>query len=163
MFLRWAAPCAALILSGCASGNTQAVVAFAPQAAQSISVKDVEVKVATADAPPELGEIVRKHLLKELATCATGKTPVNVQAAISAYEGPNAAKAILIGHSVRLHGSVKFLSDIGTTLGDYDVDRTLSGGGLLAAGVMSGQPDNISSLYAKEVCTTIFGYKYPSR
>ena len=147
----------AFSLAACEYGSADAVRPLSVAAATSSYVSDIDVSVVTEEAPQSLAGTLETELRKELDGCATGSVPVRLEAFVTQYEGPDAVRALLIGHGLGMRGSAQIYASNGDLIGDYDVARSLGGGGIIPTVVMENGEEILSNAFAREICEEVFG------
>ena len=157
--LKWAALCATpLLTTGCVSyGGADAIHSIASNVSAHAFVSDVVVTDAPTSVRPEFKAVFAARALAKLQTCAQGDKPLRLEATIADFHQSNGAKAYLLGDANRIRGVAKLIdvSD-GSTVGDYDINRSVGGGGLLPAIAMSHAQEQMSDAFAEEVCKQAF-------
>jgi len=95
--------------------------------------------------------------MAQLKKCAKGDKPLRLEVAIGDFHQSNAAKAYLIGDANRIRGVAKLVDPAtGAVVGDYDINRSVGGGGLIGAIGMSDAAGQMADAFAGEVCKQAF-------
>jgi hypothetical protein len=147
-----------LVLAGCvARGSSDTVTQLPTQLAEHAYVSDIDIKSVPADAAPDFKTKLQAALEAKLKTCAKGDHPLRMNVSIARFAGENAAKTILVGSSNVIKGSAQLIEPAdGKVVGDYDIARSMGGGGVIAAVGMAGAEDQMTSAFADEVCDQAF-------
>lgn len=146
-----------IVLAGCQSSKSAAVLAISEDVAKASYVGDIVVVMDAANAPEGFAEMLTASLREKVDKCATGSEPVRLEAYIAHYTGPSPGNALLSGHGARLRGAARVYSARGTLIGDYDIAQTIGGAGLIGAAVMaSGVDQDLVNNFARDVCRKLF-------
>ena len=148
----------AVMLAGCTSSSSDAIKPLPSTLAKTGFVTTIDVKSVPANVSPEFKGALAAELEKNLKLCATGTTPLRLEASVAEFKAQNAAATIFIGGTNLIKGSVQ-LFDPATNqiVGDYDISRSQGGGGLIAAAAMAGPEERMTEAFAQEVCLQAFG------
>jgi hypothetical protein len=146
-------------LTGCHTyGSSEAIKSLPSDLTKEANISDIEIKSLPPDASPEFREELNTALLTETKKCATGTHPLKLSVSIGRLTGENAAQAILVGDSEDIKGSAQLIEPTnGTVVGDYDVNKSIGGGGVFAAIGMAGGEAKLAGAFAREVCNQAFG------
>ncbi|WP_145735697.1 hypothetical protein [Nitrospirillum pindoramense] len=146
------------IATGCMPfSSSEAVKPLSATLAHDGYVSDIEIKALPPDASPEFKGKLELALRTELAKCAKGSHPLRLEARVARFSGENAGRAILLGDSNVVRGSVQLFDTAdGALAGDYDVNRSVGGGGVLAAIGLSGAEGQMAQAFANQVCEQAF-------
>ncbi|MDG3440965.1 hypothetical protein [Nitrospirillum amazonense] len=146
------------LLAGCVPfSSSEAVKALPVTLAHDSYVSDIEIKALPPDATPEFKAKLELALRTELTKCAKGSHPLRVEARVARFNGENAGRALLLGDSNIVRGSVQLFDPAnGALVGDYDVNRSVGGGGVLGAIGLSGAEGQMAQAFANQVCDQAF-------
>jgi hypothetical protein len=147
------------LLTGCIPyGSSEAIKPLPVDLAKGSSISEIEIKSLPPDASPDFRAKLNTALLAETKRCATGAHPLKLSVNIGRITGENAAQAILVGDSEDIKGSAQLIEpDTGVVVGDYDINRSVGGGGVIAAIGMAGAEAHLADSFASEVCKQAFG------
>lgn len=155
--------CAALaglpvMVAGCvSSGGADAIHPLASAVSAQSFVQEVVVTEAPATVRPEFKAIFAARTLAKLKACAHGDKPLRVEFAIADFHQSNGAKTYLIGDANRIHGVAKLVDPAdGSVVGDYDISRSVGGGGLIAAMAMSHGQEQLADAVGDQLCKQAF-------
>lgn len=151
--------CACLIaLAACSSSEVSRIQAASKQQLDQVSAADVIVEHDRVVRGDELTGPVKGELDNALAQCATGEVLHDVHVTLTQFDGANAGQAFLIGDSASMTGNVKIVEKAtGALIGEYQVEGSLAGGGIIGAAMLSNPIGNLSKSFASAVCEDIFG------
>lgn len=147
-----------LMLAACiSSGGADAIHPIASDVSIHAYVRDVVVTDAPGAVRPEFKTVFAARVLAKLKSCTHGDKPLRLEASIADFRQSNGAKAYLIGDANRIRGTAK-LFDVadGGLVADYDINRSVGGGGLIAAMAMSHAQEQMADAFAEEVCKQAF-------
>lgn len=149
----------AALLTGCIPyGSSEAIKSLPVDLAKAGYISDIEIKSLPPNASPEFHDKLSLALTTEMKKCATGAHPLKLSVSIGRITGENAAQTILVGDSEDIKGSAQLIEpSTSTVVGDYDINRSVGGGGLIAAIGMAGAEAHLATSFASEVCKQAFG------
>lgn len=128
-----------------------------PDLAKSTYVRDIDIKSLPANVSPEFNATFRTALTTELQKCATGATPLKLQVTVTMYSPQNAFQTLMIGDSNKIKGTAQLVDAAGgNVIGDFDINASQGGGGVLGALAMSGAEGQMSKAFATEICSKAF-------
>lgn len=147
-----------LLLSACvSSGGADAIHPIASSVSANSFVQQVVVTDAPANVRPEFKDVFAKRALAKLNNCAHGNKPLRLDVAVADFHQSNGAKTYLIGDANRIRGTAKLVdpSD-GSVVAEYDFNRSVGGGGLIAAVAMSHGQEQLADAVGDEICKQAF-------
>jgi hypothetical protein len=149
---------AALLLSGCVSLSRSSTVTALPTGEAS-RLKVSEIKLTVADGvkvSPKFEDIFRQHVQAKLDACATGDTPVRLEAQVDRLDKSNAVMTAIVAGANVLRGSAR-LVDVGSgaVVADYRVGQTVVGRSV-AVVVMAKAEEELSDGFGDELCKQAF-------
>jgi hypothetical protein len=148
----------AAMLAGCTSSSSDAIKPLPSTLAKTGFVTTIDVKSVPANVSPEFKGALAAELEKDLKLCATGTTPLRLEASVVQFKAQSAVATILIGGSNLIKGTVQLVDPATDQIvGDYDISRSQGGGGLIAAAAMAGPEGRMTEAFAEEVCVQAFG------
>ncbi|HYD26153.1 hypothetical protein [Brevundimonas sp.] len=161
--MKWilAASLAALGLAGCVSYSSGDVILPLPQArAATASIGDIVLTGAPATVSADFPAIFQREVREQMDKCARGGQPLRMEVRIIELTGSNAAMAYLVGDSNVIRAQVALVEPgTGEKVADYDVSRSVGGGGLIAAVAMAEAEEQMSAALATDVCERAFGQR----
>ncbi|HEX4506583.1 MAG TPA: hypothetical protein VH722_12700 [Alphaproteobacteria bacterium] len=126
---------------------------------KSASISDIEIKSLPPGVSPEFSQKLNTALLAETKKCATGSHPLKLSVSIGRLTTENAAMTLLVGDSEDIKGSAQLIEPAnGTVVGDYDINKSIGGGGVFAAIGMAGGEAKLANAFAVELCQQAFGH-----
>ena len=147
-------------LTGCHTyGSSEAIKSLPSDLTKTASISDIEIKALPADASPEFRAKLNTALLTETKKCATGSHPLKLSVSVGRLTLQNAAATILVGDSEDIKGSAQLIEPAdGKVVGDYDINKSIGGGGVWAAIGMAGGEAKLANAFATEICQQAFGH-----
>ncbi|HEX8570607.1 MAG TPA: hypothetical protein VF699_11910 [Caulobacteraceae bacterium] len=148
---------AALMLSGCLNLSRTAIVASAPAAVvRDGRVERIVLAAKDIGARPELEAIFQQRVKAKLERCATGATPLRLEAVLDRVDKTNpVVTALLFGANVLRGAATLVREDTGEVVGQYQIGRTIVGRGP-AAIAMAEAEEQLSDAYGEELCKAAF-------
>ncbi|MTJ79460.1 MAG: hypothetical protein F8N37_00350 [Telmatospirillum sp.] len=120
-------------------------------------VNDVTISSVPDNVTGEFRSTLDMALRTELQKCAKGTIPLRLEVAVTLYSPQNAFQTIMIGDSNKIKGTAKLVDPrANTVLGDYDINASQGGGGIIGALAMSGAEGQMSTAFASEICSKAF-------
>lgn len=149
---------AAPFLAGCVTySSSEAVKVLPAEVAARARIADITVQNIPPNVSGEFRATLTEELRKQLGSCAQGADALNLQVSVTELRKSDAGKAILIGDSNVIKGQARFVEAAsGNVVGDYDVSRSVGGGGLAGAILMSAPERAMSQAFANELCSNVF-------
>ena len=146
-------------LTGCHTyGSSEAIKSLPSDLIAAANVSDIEIKALPPDISPEFSQKLNTALFTETKRCATGGHPLKLSVSIGRVTTENAAQTILVGDSEDIKGSAQLIEPAsGTVVGDYDINKSIGGGGVFAAIGMAGGEAKLANAFAHELCQQAFG------
>ena len=139
------------------SGGGDTVKQISSDLAANARVSEVVLAGAPANVSAEFATVFQQKVTEKLAACAKGQTPLRLEATISDFKRANPAAAYLVGSSNMIKGTAKLVDPAtGAVVADYDVTRSVGGGGLIAAAAMAQADEQMSNAFGDEVCKRAF-------
>jgi hypothetical protein len=147
-------------LTGCHTyGSSEAIKSLPSDLTKTANISDIEIKALPPDVSPEFREKLNTALLTETKKCATGTHPLKLSVSIGRLTNANAAATILVGDSEDIKGSAQLIEPAnGTVVGDYDINKSIGGGGVFAAIGMAGGEVKLANAFADEICAQAFAH-----
>jgi hypothetical protein len=150
------------LLAGCIPyGSSEAIKTMPADLVKSAYVSDIDIKSVPADVSPEFRGKLDTALHEEMKKCAVGQHPLKLQVSITRFSPANPALTMLAGDSNVIRGSAQLIDPAisDSVIADYDINRSLGGGGIIGVIGMSGAEAKSSSAFAAEICKQAFGAK----
>jgi hypothetical protein len=147
-----------LLLAACvSSGGSDTVKALASDVSSNAFVSQVELRTPPANASPTFQETFVSRVSEKMKSCAHGSRPLKLVVDITEFKKANAAATFLVGSSNNIRGSAK-LQDPATSevLADFDINRSVGGGGLIAMAAMAQAEEQMSNAFGDELCKKAF-------
>lgn len=151
-------PLPVLLLAACvSSGGGDTVKPLASDISSNAFVSQIELRTPPANASPTFQHTFVRSVSDKLKTCAKGSRPLKLVVEISEFKKANAAATFLVGSSNNIRGSAKF-EDPATSevLADFDIHRSVGGGGLVAMAAMAQAEEQMSNAFGDELCKKAF-------
>jgi len=154
---------AALILAaaigGCAAGSSDPVKQLPERWAKGGFIDTIDIKSLPENVSPEFRQTLITKLQEATKVCAAGKDPMRLQVQVVQFKKQNPALTYLIGDSNLIRGSAQLINPAdGSVVGDYEITRSMGGGGLIAAAAMSAPESQMTEQFANELCKQAFGH-----
>jgi hypothetical protein len=148
-----------VLLTGCHTyGSSETIKPLPGDLIKASSISDIEIKALPPDASPDFRDKLNTALLTETKKCATGAHPLKLSVSIGRLTGQNVALTLLVGDSEDIKGSAQLIEPAsGTVVGDYDINKSVGGGGVIAAVGMAGGEAKLADAFASEICKQAFG------
>ena len=145
-------------LAACSSSQVSRIQAASQDQLDQVAAADVIVTHDRVVRGEELIGPVEGELENALSQCATGAVEHDVEVTLTQFDGANAGQAFLIGDSASMSGRVKIVEkQTRSVIGEYQVEGSLAGGGIIGAAVLANPIGNLSKSFAESVCEDIFG------
>lgn len=150
---------AALGVTGCVSSDSgDTILALTDVRARTASVGEIVLTGAPETVSPEFAGILQARLREKLSQCATGDQPLRLEVRVLELERANPAMTYLVGDANVIRAQVALIEpSTGEKVGDYDVSKSVGGGGLIAAIGMSQAEEQMSSALGDDICARAFG------
>jgi len=145
-------------LSGCvSSGGADTIKAIASDVSSNAYVKDISVEAPPGVTGPDFKTVFVSRVGDKLKACAKGARPLRLAVEITEFKRANAAATVLVGSSNRIRGSAKLYSlEDNALVADYDINRSVGGGGLVAMAAMAQADEQMSNAFGEELCKRAF-------
>jgi len=106
----------------------------------------------------ELAEQLKSKFARAMPQCATGRRPHSLEIIVENYEGGGAGQAFLIGARSMINAQF-IIRPVGSevSVGDYQMQEILAGGGLLGAAAMAQSEAILSQNLAERLCKEVWG------
>jgi hypothetical protein len=148
----------AAVVSGCAASSSEVVKPLPEALAKNGFVQTVDIKAVPANVSPDFQATLLAGLQNTTKACATGAQPLRLEVNVVQFKAQNAAATILIGDSNLIKGSARLVDPASNeVVGDYEITRSIGGGGIFAALAMAGPESSMSDAFAQEICKQAFG------
>ena len=149
-------PC--LAAAACvSSGGGDTVKQINSDLSANARVSEVVVASAPANVSAQFQTVFPQKVMEKLGECAKGQTPLRLEATITEFKKANPATTWLVGSSNLIKGTAKLVNPTtGEVVADYDVTRSVGGGGLIAVAGMAQADEQMSSAFGDEVCKRAF-------
>ena len=161
--MKWivVASVAALGLAGCVNSSSgDIIMPLARDRAATASIGEIVLTGAPTTVSEGFPVIFQREARERLDKCARGDRPLRMEVRITELEGSNVAKAYLVGDSNVIRAQVLLIEPAtGATVGDYEVSRSIGGGGLFAALAMAEAEEQMSAELATDICERAFGQR----
>lgn len=146
------------LLAACVnSGGGDTIVPLPSELVRTGRVAEISVN-APAGASAEFPAVFRTRAQERLNRCATGQRPLNLQVDVTEFRRANAAATLLVGSSNSIRGVARLVDPAtGGVVGDYEINRSVGGGGILAVAGMAEAEEQMSTAFAEELCNRAFG------
>ncbi|MGV9008364.1 hypothetical protein [Brevundimonas sp.] len=150
---------AALGLSGCVTySSSDTIVALSSERAAAASIGDIVLIDAPDTVSADFPAIFQREVRERMSACALGTVPLRMEVKILELEGSNAATAYFVGDSNVIRAQVVLIDPTTSQkVGDYDVSRSIGGGGLFAAIGLAQAEEQMSEALATDICERAFG------
>lgn len=147
-----------LALAGCvSSGGADAIKPIASDISQSARVDSVALDSTPAGVDGQFKSVFIAAVQTKLNACATGSHPLRLVISVDDFHGSNGFKTWMIGDSNHVRGSAKLVDPAnGEVVADYDINRSVGGGGLIAAVAMGNPDQQMGEAFGEEVCKQAF-------
>ena len=148
---------AALLLSSCLSLSRSATVAAAPaELVRDGRVASIVLTKGDIGVSPQFDAIFQQRVAAKLGGCATGATPLRLEAALDRVDKTNpVVTALLFGSNVLRGAATLVREDTGEVVGQYQIGRTIVGRGP-AVIAMAQAEEQLSDAYGDELCKQAF-------
>ncbi|MBJ7484048.1 hypothetical protein [Brevundimonas sp.] len=145
-------------LSGCVTSSTgDTIKPLSADRARDASIGDIVLVAKPDTVSAEFAGIFETRVREELAKCATGSSPLRLNVRIIEMKGANAAMTVLVGDSNVIRGSAALIDPAtGEIVGDYEINQSTGGGGLIAAVSMGQAEEQMSRAFGKALCDRAF-------
>lgn len=145
-----------VLLAGCASSKTEAVMGLDAARAKTVALGEVVVTDQTGGNNASLVETMTTAIREKVSKCATGTSPTRFEVTVTELKGQNGAMTMLLASSSRARGKVKMIDmSSGATIGDYDLTHSKGGAGLIGVIALSGAEKNMSNAFGDQICTVV--------
>ena len=146
-------------LSGCVTSSTgDTIKPLSADRARGASIGDIVLVAKPETVSAEFPGIFETRVREELAKCATGANPLRLNVRIIELKGANAAMTVLVGDSNVIRGSAALVDPAtGEIVGDYEINQSTGGGGIIAAMSMGQAEEQMSRAFGKALCDRAFG------
>ncbi len=146
-------------LAGCVNSSSGDVITpLARDRAATASIGEIVLTSAPDTVSEDFPAIFQREVRERLDKCARGSRPLRMEVRVAELEGSNVAKAYLVGDSNVIRAQVVLIEpETGETVGDYEVSRSVGGGGLFAALAMAEAEEQMSGALATDICERAFG------
>ena len=153
-----AAAFSAIALSACvSSGGADAIKPIASDVSESSHVKTVVLTSAPVGVDAAFRDRFVAAVQSRLSGCAKGARPLRLELAVQDFHGSNGFKTWALGDSNHVRGSARLVDPAsGVVVADYDVNRSVGGGGLIAAVAMGNPDQQMGVAFGDEVCKQAF-------
>jgi hypothetical protein len=147
-----------VMVGGCATSSSDVVKPLPEALAKNGFIETVDITAIPANVSPDFQPTLLADLQKTTKSCATGAEPLRLEVNVAQFKGQNAALTILIGDTNLIKGSARLIDPASKeVVGDYEITRSIGGGGLIGALAMAGPEASMADAFAKEVCRQAFG------
>ncbi|MBS0219538.1 MAG: hypothetical protein JSR91_02235 [Proteobacteria bacterium] len=144
------------MLAACAD-PVKPIHAWSRQTAAAASIGTVKIVNHSTNATEENLGVLKSMLEGRLAECAKGPSKYEMQVVVDNYKLANYAAVMLIGDQHEISANIKMVDPVSQDVaGEYYVQETIAGGGLIGMAKLSGGARSISSDFASSVCKRIF-------
>lgn len=149
----------ALSLAGCVTySSSDTIIALSPERAARASIGDIVLIDAPDTVSADFPAIFQREVRERMSACALGTVPLRMEVKILELEGANAAAAYFVGDSNVIRAQVVLIDPTTSQkVGDYDVSRSVGGGGLFAAIGLAQAEEQMSEALATDICERAFG------
>ena len=148
---------ACVLLGGCVGLSRSAAVAPAPaELARDARVERIVLTKGDIGVSAEFDAIFQQRVKAKLDRCATGSTPLRLEAALDRVDKTNpVVTALLFGANVLRGAATLVREDTGEVVGQYQIGRTVVGRGP-AVIAMAEAEEQLSDAYGEELCKQAF-------
>ena len=148
---------ASMTLGGCLNLSRSAAVApAAPEVVRDARVERIVLTKGDIGTSAEFDAIFQQRVKAKLDACATGATPLRLEAALDRVEKTDPlVTALLFGANVLRGAATLVREDTGEVVGQYQIGRTVVGRGP-AAIAMAEAEEQLSDAYGEELCEAAF-------
>lgn len=150
---------AAFVLVGCvSSGSGDTILALAPEQAARASVGDIVLSSQPDNVSAEFADVFSRSVRTAVDKCATGAQPLRLEVRITEFQRANPAMTFLVGDSNVIKGQAALIDPAtGQKVADFDIARSVGGGGLIAAAGLSQAEEQMTEAFGQEICRRAFG------
>ena len=150
---------AALCVSGCvSSGSGDTILAIPREQAAAMSVGQIVLTGRPENVSEDFEQVFATQVRQETDRCATGATPLRLEVRVTEFKKANPAMTFLVGDSNVIKGQAVLIDPAtGRKVADFDITRSVGGGGLIAAAGMSQAEEQMTEAFGKEICKRAFG------
>ncbi|MBX4158662.1 hypothetical protein K4A07_16190, partial [Lactiplantibacillus plantarum] len=126
---------AALCVSGCvSSGSGDTILAIPREQAAAMSVGQIVLTGRPENVSADFEQVFATQVRQETDRCATGATPLRLEVRVTEFKKANPAMTFLVGDSNVIKGQAVLIDPAtGRKVADFDITRSVGGGGLIAA------------------------------
>ena len=148
---------ASLLLGGCLNlSRTAEVAPAATEVVRDARVTRIVLTTGDIGVSPEFEAIFQRRVQAKLDRCATGATPLRLEAALDRIDKTNpVVTALLFGANVLRGAATLVREDTGEVVGQYQIGRTVVGRGP-AVIAMAEAEEQLSDAYGEELCKAAF-------
>lgn len=150
---------AALGLAGCVSYTSSDTIMALPSArAVNASIGEVVLTGAPNTVSPEFASLFQREVAGRMNQCAGGAQPLRMEVRVIELQTANAVLTIVAGDSNVIRAQVALVEpSTGQKVADYDVSRSVGGGGLASAIGLAEGEKMMSRELATDICERAFG------
>jgi hypothetical protein len=150
---------AALCVSGCvSSGSGDTILAMPREQAARMSVGQIVLSGRPDNVSADFDQVFATQIREEMDKCAKGTTPLRLEVRITEFKRANPAMTFLVGDSNVIKGQAVLIDPAtGQKVADFDIARSVGGGGLIAAAGMSQAEEQMTGAFGQEICKRAFG------
>jgi hypothetical protein len=147
----------AILLAGCVTSNgSGAVRSISPDAASRGRVTLVQLQNTPSNVSSGFVREFQTTVQSELNECADGDYPLVLTVTLNGYQSANTMLALLAPAQSQISGVARLTDASGTVVGEYNIRRTITVGGLLGAMVASEAEHHMSTAFGEELCKQAF-------
>ena len=147
----------AILLAGCVTSNgSGAVRAISPDAAARGRVTLVQLQNAPSNVSNGFTREFQNTVQSKLNECADGDYPLVLTVTLNGYQSANTMLALLAPAQSQISGVARLTDASGTVVGEYNIRRTITVGGIMGAMVASEAEHHMSSAFGEELCKQAF-------
>lgn len=148
----------AILLAGCVTSNgSGAVRALSDQAAAGARVTSVTLRNTPNNVSPQFAAQFQNAVQTKLNGCATGENPLTLTVTLNGYQSANAMLAFLAPAQSQISGVARLTDASGAVVGEYNIRRTLTVGGVIGLMVAAEAESHMSNAFGEELCKQAFG------
>lgn len=147
----------AFLLAGCVSSHgTNAIQNISSEAASRGRVTRVMLLNTPDNVSPGFVSEFQTSVMQRLSQCADGDMPLTLSVTLNGYQSANAALAFLAPAQSQISGVARLTDASGAVVGEYNIRRSLTVGGVMGAVAASNAEHHMSNAFGEELCKQAF-------
>jgi hypothetical protein len=147
----------AILLAGCVSSKgSGAVHAISADGAARGRVTIVQLRNTPNTVSPTFRREFESTVLGELNKCTDGDYPLALTVTLNGYQSADAMLAFLAPAQSQISGVARLTDASGAVVGEYNIRRTLTVGGVIGLMVATEAEHHMSTAFGEELCKQAF-------